>query len=221
MRGLRTGPVQPQTRAALTRLIVRSVLDTRASVGIVRLGIDGPVQADTDALADDLAAALAADAVPVARVRAVHFLRARSLRLEYGRDDPDAFFDGWYDWVSLRREVLDPLGPGGSRHWLPRLRDPDSDRPYRDARMDATPGTVAVVSGRFLGRWELVDAFDLLVLLDVTPPARARRVPVDEQARVLPGWDRYLAECHPAERAGHVVRFDHPDRPALVGAEPG
>jgi hypothetical protein len=184
-----------------------------------RVGVDGPVQRDAERLADQVGLELAAQAVPVARVRAEDFLRARSLRLEHGRDDPDAFFDSWYDWAALRREVLDPLGPDGSGEWLPRLRDPDADRPYRQPRQPAANGTVALVSGRFLGRWELSAGLDLLVLLDVTPAARSRRVPADERARVLPAWQRYLDECDPAARADLVVRYDHPDRPATLAPD--
>jgi hypothetical protein len=185
-------------------------------VATVRLGVDGPVSADAADLADAVAAALRDAAVPVARVRAVDFLRARSLRLEYGRDDPDAFHDLWYDVAALRREVLDPLGPGGSGRWLPRLRDPDTDRPFRVPPEDAAPGTVLVLDGRFLLRDDVRGGLDVAVHLDVSPAARDRRLPPDEAARVGPAWDRYLAESAPAGRAGLVVRFDHPDRPAVV-----
>jgi len=195
-------------------------LATRRDTGAtVRLGVDGPVAADAADLADAVAAALRDDAVPVARVRAVDFLRARSLRLEYGRDDPDAFHDLWYDVGALRREVLDPLGPGGSGRWLPRLRDPETDRPARVPPADAAPGTVLVLDGRFLLRDDVLASprgLDAVVHLAVSPAARARRLPPDEAARVGPAWDRYLAESAPAGRADLVVRFDHPDRPAVV-----
>jgi uridine kinase len=182
----------------------------------VRLGIDGPVAADAAALADAVAEAVRGSAVPVARVREDDFLRARSLRLEYGRDDPDAFHDLWYDVAALRREVLDPLGAGGDGRFLPRLRDPGTDRPVKVAPVEAAPGTVLVLDGRFLLRDDVRDAFDVTVHLDVSPAARARRLPAGEAARVLPAWDRYLAESAPAGRADVVVRFDHPDRPAVI-----
>jgi hypothetical protein len=171
---------------------------------------------DAAGLADAVAAALIDRAVPVARVRGEEFLRARSLRLERGPADPDAFFEGWYDHAALRREVLDPLGPGGSLRWLPGLRDARMDRPLRRPAVAAPPGTVAVVDGLFLGRWDVADAVDLRVFLDVSPAARARRIPADEQARVLPAWQRYLEECDPAASAAFVVRHDRPSHPALI-----
>jgi hypothetical protein len=192
---------------------------TPAPGAAVRLGIDGPVGADTAALADEVAAVLRAAAVPVARVRADDFLRARSLRLEYGRDDPDAFHDLWYDVGALRREVLEPLGPGGDGAWLPALRDPATDRAVRVARETAVPGTVLVLDGRFLLRTDLRDALDAVAHLDVSPAARLRRLPPEETARVAPAWERYLTESAPAGHAALMVRFDHPDRPAVM--EPG
>jgi hypothetical protein len=174
------------------------------------------VEQDAVDLADAVAARLSAAAVPVVRVSAGDFLRARSIRLEYGRDDPEAFYDRWYDVAALRREVLDPLGVGGRGHWLPRLRDRHTDRSFRDPVRVAAPGTVAVVDGRFLLRDDLRPGFDLISHLVVSPAAQQRRLPADETARVLPAWARYLAECQPAERADVVAKFDHPDRPAVL-----
>ena len=182
--------------------------------GTIRFGVDGPVEADAAALADEVAALLARDAVPVARVRAVDFLRARSLRLEYGRDDPDSMYLGWYDVPALRREVLDSFVPGG--RWLPRLRDPLTDRAVRERPRDVVAGSVLVLDGRFLCRDDLRTGLDVVVHLDVSPGARTRRVEQDEAARLLPAWSTYLDDVAPAGLADVVVRFDHPDRPALV-----
>jgi hypothetical protein len=204
-------PISPPLLAAT---IAEEALARRSEVGWARVAVDGPVEPDTGALADAVAEALTAHAVPVARVSARDFLRARSLRLEHG-GDPDVFLHGWYDLDALRREVLDPLGPAGSLRWLPRLRDPITDRSVREPRRTAVPGTVAVLDGRFL-LGPLRDAVDVAVHLEVSPAARARRVPSAEAYLVLPAWERYLAEVGPAERADLVVRFDHPDRPALA-----
>ncbi|GLY27863.1 hypothetical protein [Kineosporia sp. NBRC 101731] len=177
--------------------------------------MDGPVEADTARLADAIARELENSAVPVARVSAKDFLRGRSVRLEYGRDDPDAVYDLYYDFPALRREVLDALLPDGRHTWLPRLRDPLTDRSVRVSPQPAPPGTVAVVDGRFLTRDDIRDGFDLIVHLDVSAPALGRRLPPEEATRVPGAWSRYLADDDPARHAGLVARFDHPDRPAL------
>lgn len=208
--------VTPISPPLLASRIGDEALARRGDVGrAVRIALDGPVEADTAELADAVADALEAQAVPVARVSARDFLRARSLRLEQGHD-VDAFLYGWYDLDALRREVLDPLGPAGSRRWLPRLRDPVTDRSVREPRRTALPGTIAVLDGRFLLVPGLRDAVDVAVHLEVSPAARARRVPAVEADLVLPAWDRYLTEVQPVAHADLVVRFDHPDRPALA-----
>jgi hypothetical protein len=213
---IRAGTVRPVTPEGLGGLVANRAL---AAPGL-RVGIDGPAAQDAHALADAVSAELGRRAVPVARVCCDDFLRARSLRLEHG-DDPDAFADGWYDLAAVRREVLDPMQPDGAwRTWLPRLRDPGTDRPYREPRRDAAPATVIVLDGRFLARREIADAVDVLVHLEVSPAARARRVPAVEQARVLPAWERYLTCYDPAASAAVIVRYDRPSHPA-VRARPG
>jgi hypothetical protein len=42
-----------------------------------------------------------------------------------------------------------------------------------------------------------------------------RRLPPEDAQRVKGAWSRYLAEADPAKHADLVVRFDHPDRPAI------
>src|SRR3954452_17538598 len=96
---------EPLSPAALAARIAASAA-TAAAVAAqrghgLRLAVEGPVADDAAALADAVAAALADDAVPVARLRGEEFLRARSLRLEHGPADPDGFFDGWYDLAAL------------------------------------------------------------------------------------------------------------------------
>jgi hypothetical protein len=184
----------------------------------VRVGCDGALPGDTRPLADAVSAAIEAAGRPVARVSREDFLRPRSVRLELGADDPDAGWERWYDDAGLRREVLDPLGPGGSMRWLPTLWDAEQDRATRASRRAAAPGTVAVVDGPYLLRWELADAFDLVLHVEVSDAALARRCVEADRPRVGGSWSRYVEETAPAERAPYVVRLEDPRRPALVRA---
>jgi len=184
---------------------------------VTRVAVDGAVPADRALVADALTAAVAALGRPVARVDAEDFLRPRSVRLELGEDDPDAGYERWYDWHGLLREVLDPLGPGGRGEWLPALWDAGADRATRASRRAATPGTVAVVSGPFLLRWETADAVDLSVHLVTGEAALRRRLTAADADRVVGAWGRYVAETGPEHRADVVLRFDRPTHPALLG----
>jgi len=176
----------------------------------MRVGIDSPVEADGDRLAADVVQHLRDDGLDAKRLRCSDFLRSRSLRLEFGTD-PESLYESWYDVAALRREALDRLGPGGDGDWLPALRDPETDRSVRVAREQATPGSIVVLDGRFLLRPELAGALDLTVHLTVSAAARARRG--DELAQQA--WDHYRELCAPEAVADLVVRYEHPDRPAI------
>jgi hypothetical protein len=141
------------------------------------------------------------------------------VRLERGRDDPDAFFESWIDIQAIRREVGEPAGPGGSLRVLPTLWDAERDRATRADYVTLADTTVLVVDGWFLlGRWLDVD---LSVHVAVSSAARARRVPAEDAARELPAWERYDAEIGPADLADVVVRADDPRRPAMLTRRPG
>lgn len=175
----------------------------------VRLGIDGPVGADTTSVADDVTGLLRVAGMAVVRASKQGFVRPRSIRLEHG-DDPDAPYERWYDDAGLRRELLDPLAPGGTLGVVDALWDVASDRATRRPRRVMPPGTVAVVDGPFLLRWELADAFDLVAHLQASPAAITRR------GGPVASWARYLDEVDPAARAGVVVRHDDPRHPAVA-----
>lgn len=164
-------------------------------------------------LAGTVAARLPALGRGAVVVRASGFFRPASLRLEHGRTDPDARYSDWLDAGALGREVLDPLGPGGSGRYLPVLWDVERDRSARATPQPMPDGGVLLVAGALLQGLGL--AFDVVVHLRVSPAARRRRTP-GESAWELPAFDRYDAEVDPVALADAVVLADHPDRPALI-----
>ncbi|WP_231486700.1 uridine kinase [Candidatus Blastococcus massiliensis] len=141
------------------------------------------------------------------------FYRPASLRLEHGRTDPDARYTDWLDAGALTREVLAPVGAGGSGRYLPVLWDLARDRAARAHPEPAPAGGVLLVPGTLLQGIGL--PFDVVVHLRVSPAARRRRTP-DDQAWALPAFDRYDDEVDPMALADAVVLADHADRPALV-----
>ena len=177
------------------------------------MAVDGPDVARPD----QLAAAVAERLPPLGRaavvVPAAGFWRPASLRLEHGRTDPDARYTDWLDAGALSREVLDPLGPGGSGAYLPVLWDVARDRAARAAPQPMPPRGVLLVPGALLQGLGL--AFDVVVHLRVAPAARRRRTP-GERAWELPAFDRYDDEVDPVSLADAVVLADSPDHPALV-----
>jgi hypothetical protein len=177
------------------------------------VAVDGAPAAGPDALAAALVDPLRALGRPVLHVRADDFLRPASVRLEHGRTNPDAYYEGWVDEAGLRREVLDPAGPDGSGRVLPSLWDAHADRASRAAYVTLPPGGVLLVSGAFLLGGGL--PFDVTVHLELSPAALARRI--DPALRwTLPAFARYADEVAPASFADVVVRADDPRHPALV-----
>lgn len=181
--------------------------------GRPRVAVDGAPAADPDRLSAALVAPLRVRGRPATRISTVDFLRPASLRYEFGRTNPDAYYEGWLDEAGLRREVLDRLGPGGSGRVLPSLWDPHTDRATRAAYVAVPPGGVTLVSGALLLGGGL--PFELTVHLALSPGALARRTP-PELGWTLPAYARYDAEVAPASFADVVVRLDDPRRPALV-----
>ena len=177
------------------------------------MAVDGPELAVPERLAARLADRLPGAGRAAVVVPAAGFYRPASVRLEHGRTDPDARYTDWLDVRALAREVLDPLGPGGSGEYLPVLWDVERDRAARARRVPMPTGGVLLVPGPLLQGVGL--AFDVVIHLRVAPAARRRLVPA-EQAWTLPAYDRYDDEVDPAALADAVVLADHPDRPALV-----
>ncbi|WP_433292779.1 uridine kinase [Actinoplanes sp. CA-030573] len=188
-------------------------LNSRQPDSYLRVAIDGPPAADPGRLADALVDPLRLRGRPAVRVDTADFLRPASLRLEFGRENPDTYYAGWFDEAGLAREVLDPAGPGGDGRILTRLWNAETDRSARDTYHPLPPGAVLLVSGPLLLGGGL--GFDFAVHLELSPAALRRRTPPALQWTV-PAFGRYAAEVAPSTFADVVLRVDDPKRPAMV-----
>ena len=205
-----------RVRPVSSELLVEELADRLAGTaapGRLRVAVDGAAAALPGALADALVGPLRVRGRPAVRVATDDFLRPASVRLEFGRTNPDSFYLGWLDEAGLRREVLEPAGPGGSGRVLTRLWDARTDRatrqPYRELPRDA----VVIVSGPLLLGAGL--PFDVTVHLHLSAAALDRRT-APEQRWTLPAFARYGEEVGPASFADVVVRMDDPRHPAVV-----
>ena len=188
-------------------------LSSRKPDTFERVAIDGAAAAEPGRLADALVDPLRLRGRPAVRVDTADFLRPASLRLEFGRENPDSFYSGWFDEAGLAREVLDRAGPGGDGRVLTRLWNAGTDRAARDPYHPLPAGAVLLVSGPLLLGGGL--AFDFAVHLELSPAALRRRTP-PEQRWTLPAFERYAEEVGPAGFADVVLRVDDPRRPAMV-----
>ncbi len=193
--------------------LVREVAELVMSrAGRVRLAVDGAPPTRPVPLAERVVTALRALGRAALTVAAADYLRPASVRLEYGREDPDEFLDGWLDEPGLRREVLDPAGPDGTGRVLPRLWNATTDRAYRDRYRTLPADGVTVLAGALLlGRGLPVE---LAVHLRMSGAALARQTPEAEHW-TLAAYARYDRERDPAGAADLLVLADHPTRPAI------
>ncbi|WP_328476892.1 uridine kinase [Actinoplanes sp. NBC_00393] len=188
-------------------------LASRESDNRLRVAVDGADAADPARLADALVDPLRVRGRPAVRVDTSDFLRPASLRLEFGRTNPDSFYAGWFDEAGLIREVLAPAGPDGSGRIVRRLWDPAVDRAAREPYQQLPATAIVLVSGPLLLGSGL--PFDFTVHLELSAAALARRTG-SEQQWTLPAYRRYATEVAPETFADLVVRLDDPRRPALV-----
>ncbi len=179
-----------------------------------RIALDGAPAARPGELAHRVSEALRIRGRTSLVVGTEGFLRPASLRLEYGHQDADSYYDGWFDTGALWREVFGPLDPDGDGRVLPDLWDPVSDRATRSPYVQLPPGGILLMHGPFLLRHWF--PFDLSVHVLLSPGALRRRSPEADQW-TLPAFARYEAEVDPGATADLMVRADDPRHPAWNG----
>jgi hypothetical protein len=206
--------VRPVSFAVLVDDLVER-LASRESDSRIRVAVDGADAADPGRLADALVDPLRVRGRSAVRIDTRDFLRPASLRLEFGRANPDSFYAGWFDEAGLIREVLGPAAPDGSGRIVTRLWDAASDRAAREPYRTLAANAIVLVSGPLLLGAGL--PFDFTVHLELSAAALDRRT-APEARWTLPAFSRYANEVAPGTFADVVVRVDDPRHPALVMA---
>ena len=181
----------------------------------VRVAVDGVDGAGKTVFAAELAAELRARGREVVQVSVDDWHQVRDRRYARGRTSPEGFLLDSYDYARLRAEVLEPLGPGGSREYRPRGHDLATDEVLTGPWLQAGARAVLVLDGLFLQRAELDGCFELVIWLDVPFEETAARMalrdgtspdPGDPSMQRYVGAQRtYFAERSPWSRADLVV----------------
>jgi uridine kinase len=211
---------RPDDERARRRSVLRRVAEEVIGVGvagITRVAVDGVDGAGKTIFADELADVLGPTGRQVIRASADDFLNPRAVRYRLGRASPDGFFLDSYDYEALRRFVLDPLAPGGSRRFRRRAFDLDADEPLETPEEMATEGAILILDGLFLHRDELCGIWDYSIFLDVAFAVSVARcaargtkwasadVDAPSNRRYVVGQQLYLARCTPQRRATRVI----------------
>jgi uridine kinase len=218
-------------RAAMVEQVA-GILCARAPGHPLRVAVDGITSSGKTTFAREVAEAVSAQGRPVARVSMDGYHHRRAHRHRQGRLSADGYYEDAYDLDRAARELLRPLGPGGTGRYRDRIIDLATDEPA-DSWAEAAPGTVLVVDGSFLQRAELREHWDEVIYLDVAfEIALARGVARDATAfggrdaateaftqRYHAAGHRYLAEVDPRRRATIVIDNNDLARPRLVRPE--
>ena len=194
-----------------------------------RIAVDGPDAAGKTIIANELASLLERRGRSVLRASIDGFHRPRAERLEAGPLSPHGYVDDAYDLAALRGDLLEPLGPGGSRRILRARYDWRSEATVIGEPELVPPGAVLLLDGVFLHRTELVHCWEASIFVFarsdvVLERARERdaeaiggvaEVERRYRARYMPGQTLYFARDRPHERADVAVENSDPGAPQL------
>lgn len=93
----------------------------------VLVGIDGVDGSGKTVFAGELATALMISGRPAVRISVDDFHNVSAVRYRRGRSSPEGFWLDSFNYGRLRADVLEPLGPGGSRDYRSSAHDLASD----------------------------------------------------------------------------------------------
>lgn len=217
----------PTATAERRRLLTEVAARVPAAAGdsCVRVGIDGVDGSGKTVFAGELSAALREAGRQVVQVSVDDFHHVRALRYRRGRSSPEGFWLDSFDYVRFVAEVLEPLGPEGSRDYRPQGHDLATDRVLDGPWLTAPAGSVLVVDGLFLHRAELAGHWDFTVFLDVPFEVTAARMAARDgtnpdpahpsMARYVQAQETYFAQCQPWASADLVIDNAEGERPRV------
>ncbi|HKP93729.1 MAG TPA: hypothetical protein VJS88_07515 [Chthoniobacterales bacterium] len=192
----------------------------------VRIGIDGVDASGKTRLADELVAPLAAQGRSVIRASIDGFHRPRAERYKLGRQSPEGYYRDSFQLDLVVRDLLAPLGPGGSRRIKRAIFDYRVDAAVDLPAEEVTADAILLFDGVFLHRPELGPYWDATIYLDVPFHVTVRRAaerdgwPPDAEAvenrRYVEGQRLYLRECDPRAVASMVVDNTDLSRPVIT-----
>ena len=215
--------VRPVRAAVLAR--VAALVPEATDGACTRVGIDGVDGSGKTVFAAELAGALREAGREVVQVSLDDFHHVREVRYRRGRTSPEGFWLDSFDYPRFAADVLEPLGPGGSRRYRPRGHDLATDEVLDEPFALAPAGGVLVADGLFLHRAELEGLWDFTVFLEVPFEVTAARMAVRDgthpdpehpsMARYVQAQRRYFTERAPWTRADVVVDNIDVERPCV------
>ena len=164
----------------------------------------------------------------VIRASIESFHLPRTQRYRRGEYSPEGCYHDSFDYDTLRRVLLDPLGPDGDRRYQHAVYDFDTDTALSQSPSAAPADAVLLLDGVFLLRPDLIDRWDLSIFVSATFERALDRGRIRDQARLgstaeverrfrdryIPAQKLYFATVRPTDHADILVHNDEPQRPA-------
>jgi uridine kinase len=127
------------------------------------------------------------------------FHRSRADRTRLGPETPESYYRDSYDYVTLRRVLIDPFRMAGSAGFQTAAFDEERDLAVESRWLTAGQDAVLVLDGEFLLRPALRDEWNASILI-----VNAAESPV------------YEADAQPWRYAGVLVDDSDPSHPVRV-----
>jgi uridine kinase len=185
----------------------------------VRVAFDGIDAAGKTTLADAVAQALVGARRQVIRASIDGFHNPRAVRYRRGDRSPAGYYHASFQNESLIKNLLGPLGPGGSRRYRTAVFDLPKDEPLNYAEQLADPRAILLFDGVFLQRPLFRAYWDYCIFIQVSferalERALKRDLSIFKSAaalcrryelRYMPGQQHYFEQCKPRESADLVI----------------
>lgn len=193
------------------------------------VAVDGPDAAGKTSFARGLAEHCA---TPVITSSLDGWHNPREQRLRRGRLSAEGYYRDSFDYVALRRRLLEPFARGAPSVPLS-IFDHSSDN-QTTRPVEAPPQATLIVEGVFLLRPELRHQWHLALYLHVPESVTLERAMVRDlelfgstsavrkhyYARYLPGQALYRFEAHPVEHAHIVLDNSDCEHPTVLKWQP-
>jgi uridine kinase len=196
----------PTPRVLFLRQLVGAIR-REAPAGRVVVAVDsgsggGGASSGGVAFADDLALVFLEAGADTFRASLGGFHYSRAFRMRLGRETPESYYRDGYDYVTLRRVLLDPFRLAGSTGFQTTAFDAVRDVPVEARWLTAGQDAVLVLDGEFPLRPSLRSEWTASVLLTNVPQAPA-----------------YVEDARPAEFATYLVDESEPSHPRWAPRE--
>ena len=195
----------------------------------IRVGIDGLSASGKTVLADELAGLLQEHGKKVIRAGLDGFHNPPEIRHRQGPLSVEGYVEDSFDYMAVREKVLQPLGPGGDRKYVPEIFDHQKGEAQTVEPREAPEDAILLFEGVMLFRKELVEFFDFRILVMCSVGVILERAKVRDLAhfgdmetllekyrkRFIPGQKKYLSENQPAQVADLIFFNDDPEFPSI------